>query len=453
MFDPIYASAGETALAIREGRISAVETLEAYLDRVRERNDAIHAIVTLDEEGARARARAADAALARGEVWGTLHGVPITIFDHIETAGIRTTEGGNPKFANHIPARDAVVVARLRNAGAVIYGKSNDDHGFWGEDALFPPPNNPWKLDRTLSGSGGPVGAVAAGLTPIDLGGDAGSTQGPSSFAGVYALRPTEYRLPFADIFFANPLHAFRTLAYIAPVARCVADLRLALEVMAGPDESDTGTAPVPLDAFTAPRLSELRIAWTSRLPNSIIDDEIAAGIEALAARLRSAGAHLEQCHPPLDYSAFMQIFDDLFDLTDGALDEIRHGTQGPSLAAYFDALQRQDEAKRTWERFLSGYDAMLLPVVAIVAPVRGVVGRTINGVELTSEEARLSRLPSRIAPVTGLPTVVMPLGRNHEGLPFGAQLLGHRWKDMRLLAIAEQVAAHTEGFVRPPGY
>lgn len=453
MFDPIYASAGEIAQAIREGRITAVETLEAHLDRVRERNDAIHAVVTLDEEGARQRALEADAALARGEIWGPLHGVPITIFDHIETAGIRTTEGGNPKFANHVPERDAVVVGRLRNAGAIIYGKSNDDHDFWGEDALFPLPNNPWGLGRRMGGSGGPVCAVVAGFTPIDVGGDAGSTQVPASYAGAFALRPTEYRLPFADIFFGNPIHAFRNSAYIAPVARSVADLRLALELMAGPDESDTGVPPVPLDAYSAPPLSELRIAWTTEFPGTIIDDEIVAGIKALAKGLERAGAHMEKGIPDLDYLAMVRLSDVLFDSVVSALDEITKGIQGPSLATYLLALQEQDEVKRAWERYLSNYDAMLLPVVTRVAPVRAAKEWVTNGVVLSEEELERSRIPYRIAPVTGLPTVVMPLGRNHEGLPFGAQLLGQRWKDMRLLAIAEQVAAHTNGFVRPPGY
>lgn len=453
MFDPIYASAGEIAEAIREGRISAVETLEAHLKRVQERNDAIHAVVTLDVEGARQRAREADAALARGEIWGPLHGVPITIFDHIETAGIRTTEGGNPKFADHIPDRDAVVVGRLRSAGAIIYGKSNDDHDFWGKDALFPLPRNPWNLGRRLGGAGGPISTVVAGFTPIELGGDSGSTQVPACYAGAYALRPTEYRLPFADIFFANPIHAFRNIATLAPVARSIADLRIALEVMAGADESDTGTPPVPLDEYAAPPLGELRIAWTSTLPGVIVDNEIAAGIEGLAYDLKSAGAQMENAYPDLDYLAMVRLADELFDLPVGALDEITQGKQGPRLATYLIALQKQDEVKRAWERFLSGYDAMLLPDVPRVAPVLGVREWEVNGNVLSNDEAERARVPYQIAPVTGLPIVVLPLGRNHEGMPFGAQLLGQRWKDMRLLAIAERVSAHTDGFVRPPGY
>lgn len=453
MFDPVYASAGETAQAIREGRISAVETLEAHLDRIARLNGAIHAVVTLDEEGARRRAREADAALARGEIWGALHGVPITIFDHIETASIRSTEGGNPKYADHIPVRDAVVVARLRGAGATIIGKTNDDHGFWGEDALFPPPNNPWDVSRIMGGAGGPVAAVAAGFTPLEIGPDAGSVQVPAAFSGVYALRPTEHRVPFADIFFSEPFYAFRHVVSMAPVARSIGDLRLALEVVAGADLADSEIAPVPLGEFAAPPLTELRIAWASSLPGIPMDHEIAAAIEAFAGKLEAHGVQMENRLPDIDFVELLRNLEQLYQLTVGALEESRGEKSGPSLAAYLSALHRRDLMNGVWERFIGEWDGLLLPITTLVALRRDATERVINGVALSAEEVELSRLPSRIAPATGLPTVVMPLGRTHEGLPFGVQLLGRRWDEMRLLAIAEQVASLTDGFVPPPGY
>src|SRR5689334_5074188 len=190
-----FSSVSELAVAIKSGVLSSRELLELYLDRVERFNSALNAIVTLDADRARAEADAADAAIARGDQLGPLHGVPITIKDAIETAGMRTTSGAE-MLAEYLPERDAVAVARLRAAGAIVFGKTNLPE-FAGDaqtfNELFGTTNNPWDRERTPGGSsGGAAAAVAAGLTGMELGSDlGGSLRIPAHFCGVYTIKPT----------------------------------------------------------------------------------------------------------------------------------------------------------------------------------------------------------------------------------------------------------------------
>ena len=194
-----FSTATELAAAIRLRRISASEVLEMHLERIAKYNPALNAVCTLDEPGARGRAREADAALARGELWGPLHGVPMTIKDALETAGLRTT-GGYPPLSDHVPTKDATAVARLRAAGAVLVGKTNvpplsaDGRA---DNPIFGRTNNPWNLERTPGGStGGGAAAVAAGLSAFDVGSDlAGSVRMPAHWCGLFGLKPTEGRV------------------------------------------------------------------------------------------------------------------------------------------------------------------------------------------------------------------------------------------------------------------
>ena len=452
MFDPIYASATEIAQAIREKRISALGTLEAHLDRIARLNGAIHAIIVLDAEGARRRAQEADDALARGELWGPLHGVPMTIFDLIDVAGMRTTVAGNPKMANHVPTKDPTIVARFRKAGAVIMGKSNDDHDFYGDARLFPLPNNPWDHSRVLTGCGGPAATVAAGFSALEIGGDMGSMQQPAHYAGIFALRPTNYRIPAADVYGNRNNQPHRNIPH-TPVARSVEDLRLALTVLAGPDGVTIDVPPVPLDEYSHPTLRDLRIAWAPRIPGVVIDDEIASAIETLAGDLQRAGIHMEECLPKIDFTWMLDAHERVFSKQIEVSREIAGGEPSVTYGEYLRARIERDKVWHIWNAFMKDWDALLVPVGSIVAPRRGTTEQIVNGVVLTPEETHDYWPACKIAPATGLPTVIMPLGRNSEGLPFGAQLLGRQWHDMRLLAIAEQVTGVAGGFVRPPGY
>lgn len=192
--DLVFRTATDLAQAIRQRQVSAVELTQAFLEQIERHNPALNAIVLLDEAGARQRAAQADAALARGESWGPLHGVPVTIKDAYETAGLRTTCGHKP-LAEYVPRQDATVVARLRAAGAVILGKSNTPEMAGDIQTVSPllgRANNPWDLNRTTGGnSGGEGAALAAGLSPLGVGSDlGGSIRIPAHFCGVMGLRP-----------------------------------------------------------------------------------------------------------------------------------------------------------------------------------------------------------------------------------------------------------------------
>src|ERR1043165_1190925 len=237
MIDP-FSTATEIAAAIRLRRVSALELVEMVLDRIRKYNPMLNAVCTLDEAGARARARQADAALARGELWGPLHGVPMTIKDALETAGVRTT-GGYPPLSNHVPRKDATAVARLKAAGAVLIGKTNvpplsaDGRA---DNPIFGRTNNPWNLERTPGGStGGGAAAVAAGLSAFDVGSDlAASVRVPAHFCGVFGLKPTEGRISNAGHIPELPgePRAVRHMNVLGPLTRSIEDLELVTKVM-----------------------------------------------------------------------------------------------------------------------------------------------------------------------------------------------------------------------------
>ncbi|MDP7449359.1 MAG: amidase family protein, partial [Candidatus Latescibacteria bacterium] len=196
----IYRTATDLAGAIRRREVTAVEVVEAHLARIEATNGTLNAVVTLCAEQALDRARRADAALQTGELWGPLHGVPITVKDHYATAGLRTTSGHTP-FADNVPDEDATVVARLLAAGAILLGKTNMPPlglNYQCDNELFGRTNNPWDLGRTPGGSsGGSAAAVAAGMVPLELGGDfAGSIRVPAHYCGVFSMKPTEFLVP-----------------------------------------------------------------------------------------------------------------------------------------------------------------------------------------------------------------------------------------------------------------
>lgn len=229
-------SATELARRIRTRECSAVEVLEAHLDRIEQGNDDVNAIVTVNAEQAQARARAADRALSNGRVWGPLHGVPVTVKDQFATAGLRTTYG-LPQYAAFVPRMDAPLVTRLRRAWAVLLGKTNlptAAYDWQCQNPAFGRANNPWDPSRTPGGSsGGAAAALAAGFSPLGLGADVGgSIRIPSHFCGVTGLRPTEGALPLDGITPPGRPRTVRHIAVAGPMARTVEDLQTAWRVL-----------------------------------------------------------------------------------------------------------------------------------------------------------------------------------------------------------------------------
>lgn len=454
MNDFIFAPAYQLAKAIRQRHASVVEVLEAHLAHIARHNPALNAIITLDEDGVRQRAEAADKALAQGQVWGPLHGVPITLEDVHATAHIRSTWGGLPSLAHHVPAEDGSVAARLKAAGAILVGKT---HGpaIWGDDSVFGRTNNPWDLERTPGGSSaGPGAALAAGLTPLDIGGDTlGSIQNPAHYCGILGMRPTEHRVPLTGVFFIDAIRKFRIMTVAGPMARSVEDLRLALQIIAGPDGYDSDVPPVPWREVERPDLRTLRIAWTPTFPEMLIASEIHTAIEELARELDQMGAQIEQCLPEVNFAEQAQLGEYLFGLVAGAFEPQPEGTLPASLDDYLKALHQRDLLISTWEQFFAAWDILLCPAGPIVAERHSNTELVVDGAIVPQEQKELLDIPYTLSPITGCPTLVIPLGRNQSGLPFGVQVMGHRWEDERLLTIAEVLSEITGGFQRPPGY
>lgn len=452
MTDDVFTSAHVLVEAVRRRQVTSVELVELYLAQISLYNPRVNAVVTIDEEGARARAKEADAALARGEVWGDLHGVPITLEDAHPTSGVRSAWGGLPRLADHVPEVDGTVAARLKAAGAVLVGKTNGPE-IW-PDSVFARTNNPWDLEHTPGGSSAGVGAaLAAGLTPLDIGLDTlGSIQNPAHYCGVFGMRPTEHRVPMSGVFFVDPVRKLRMMSVAGPMARSVEDLRLALRILAGPDGMDTHVPPVPWREIREPEVHKLRIAWSSAFPESTIQDEIRGAVEGVVQELIGAGATAEETMPEVDLKHQYELGDELFGLVaftfsadrsvfseEGS--ETSENRELSSLEAYLLALDRRDELMRAWEAFFADRDLLILPAGTRTAERHG------------EEPAETEEYLYALSAVSGCPMVVVPAGVDSQGLPFGLQILARRWDDELLLKIAELVSEMTGGFRPPPGY
>src|SRR5437762_1350948 len=298
--DIVFSSTTQLAAAIRTGHVSATEVLEAHLAQIDTHNAALNAIVTMDAERARERAREADEALARGQVWGPLHGVPFTLKDAHATAGMRTTTGF-PPLADYVPQEDSTVTARLKAAGGILIGKTNVPvllADFQSNNPIFGRTNNPWNLERTPGGSsGGAAAALASGMTPFEMGTDlAGSIRIPAHFCGLFGLKPTEKRVSLAGLIPGLPTpRSVRIMSCIGPMARTVEDLALLYSIIAGPDERDTEVQPVPVDKMPHLELKHLRVAFAPSFPGLPVAAEIRGAVEQLAKQLRPLCAVVEE--------------------------------------------------------------------------------------------------------------------------------------------------------------
>ncbi|WP_223635591.1 amidase [Corallococcus sp. EGB] len=460
-------TATELAAALRERQVTSVEVLDAFLTRARQHNPALNAVVTWDEARARQRAEAADAALARGESWGPLHGVPFTVKDAFSTEGLRTTSA-HPLFAEHVPARDAAAVARLKAAGAIVFGKTNLPPfagDFQTAGPLLGRANNPHDLARTPGGSsGGAAAAVAAGLTPFELGSDiGGSIRQPAHYCGVVGIKPTESRVStrghIPDMP-GGPRHV-RHMACAGPLARSVADVRLILSLIEGADPLAPEVPPVaPLGAAKPRALKGLRLAWTDALGPFQSDRETRELFQRFIAAARAEGVGVEQAVPSgQDFADLVEVWGLMEGAEVGAPlpPPAREGYQQQFLpyesdrlarailqgtrldmAGYGAAQTRRDAHIALLEDFLSGWDAWLVPVAMTAAPVHRPFGAAVE-VDGTPR-GYLEALGgfTCVFNATGSPVVVFPLGRTSSGLPVGAQLVGRRWADGALLDVAE---------------
>jgi amidase len=478
-----FAGACELATAIRARRVSAVEVLQAHLAQIAHHNSALNSIVTLDEERARARAIAADNALARGDVWGPLHGVPVTIKDSFATAGIRTTSG-YPPLADYIPAEDATVVARLKAAGAIVLGKTNLPvlvQGFQSDNPVFGRSNNPWNLTRTPGGStGGGAAALAAGLSPLEIGSDyGGSVRIPAHYCGVFSIKPTERRVPLTGHIPELPgrPRSIRHVATPGPLARSLEDLLLAMQLIFGPDHSQPEIPPLPLGKKVEQPWRGLRVAWSDDFGGLPVTRDTRAALMSLMEALSKRGCIVSRRMPEgFDFPAVWETYGELrqceigsalsvelemeraadFGVSPTASDpEMRGmGTRlNATLKQYTETLTKRDVYIARVEQMFELWDVFVCPVT--VGPA---FPHCKPGTPIAVDEHRVSyRIGGTgyTSPfnLTGNPAVVIPMTHSKEGLPIGVQLVGPRWGEMKLLAIAERFVEVTGPFQRPPGY
>src|SRR5213082_3497237 len=308
--DIVFSSTTQLAAAIRAGHIAATEVLEAHLAQIATHNLTLNAVVTLDAERAYERAREADAALTRGEYWGPLHGVPFTLKYAHATAGMRTTTGF-PPLADYVPQEDSTVTARLKAAGGILIGKTNVAMmlaDYQSNNPIFGRTNNPWNVERTPGGSsGGAAAALAAGMTPFEIGTDLSSSiRIPAHYFGVFGLKPTEQRVSLARLI-PDPRgtpRSVRVMSCIGPMARTVEDLALLYPIIAGPDGRDTEVQPVPVNDAPPLALRDLRIAFAPTFPGFPVATDVRDAVEELAKQLQPLCAAVEEATlPELDFN------------------------------------------------------------------------------------------------------------------------------------------------------
>jgi amidase len=428
---------------IRSREVSSVEVIEAHLARIERLNPALNAIVTLDADGALEQARAIDNGASERN--GPLLGVPITLKDCHETAGMRTTSG-HPPLGEYVPERDGTVAARLKAAGAILLGKTNVSQllaDSQSNNPVFGRTNNPWDLSRTPGGSsGGAAAAVAARLTPLDIGSDiGGSIRMPSHLTGIVGIKPTERRVSnhghIPDL--PGDPRGARYMNCIGPMARDIDDLALALSIIQGPDGHDVDVPPAPADGMPQlpdVALDEVAFAYATSFPGLPASADTRAAIERVSTTIAEAGGRIEERLPKLDFAEQIEVRATLRRY-------VRIFTEPPDeplpAETYFRTLDRRDHFVRAWQAFLSD-QLLICPVMMTTAfphcdrdtPV------TVDG-----REYPYSFLADYCRPfnLTGHPVVTIPIGLDPDGLPIGVQIVGPLWSDALLLRIAKSLS------------
>ncbi len=486
MADLHFLPATELTRMLAAGEVSSVELLDHFLDRIDRLDGALNAVVALDAERARARAAEADAAQARGESWGPLHGLPMTVKDAFETEGIVTTSGA-PELAAHVPERDADAVARLKDAGAVIFGKTNlplyaGDMQTYNE--VYGRTNNPYAPDRTVGGSsGGSAAALAAGLTGFELGSDiGGSIRNPAHFCGVFGLKPTWGIVSSRGHIPGPPgtlSHA--DVNVCGPMGRSAGDLALGLDVLAAPAPADAVAWRLELPPpRNGGELAGLRVATWFEDPSVPVARDCLVALDGAAAALAEAGATVTAVQPPAGLEELVAVWErmvlpllfagldkDTFAGFTAAVDGTP-ATEGEdrslrSLRAitarhreWLGANEHRQQLRARFAAFFADHDVLLAPVMPTAAfphdTERDIVARTvmIDGVERsyldgTSWNGAIGALL--------LPVAAPPIGRTPDGLPVGVQVIAPHLHDRTAVAVAGHLEDLLGGFVPPPGY
>jgi aspartyl-tRNA(Asn)/glutamyl-tRNA(Gln) amidotransferase subunit A len=461
-----YLDATDLAALIRSKRLSSREVVQAHLDRISAVNPKINAIVTLLAEAALKGADAADKAIANGAELGPLHGVPFTIKDAIDTAGV-LTQRASKIFAGNIPAKDATVVTRFKAAGAIPLAKTNlPEFSAWQEtdNLVTGLSRNPWNLDRTPGGSsGGESAAIAAGLSPIGIGSDlAISVRGPAALTGIVGLKATHGRIPYTG----HWPEVLNRYFHIGPLARSVRDIATAFSIMQGPDGVDGlaihAKTAEPADGPIAGK--PVRIGWLVEPGFGPVDREVAAAVAAAAELLRGLGCEVDPVRIPLLEEN--NYFDPAILLYGAELGRYVRRAVGdreselhfigkiyvtspdPSLDEYVGAEVKVDQLKGAFAGYFQQYDVLLCPVIPFTAPPPGLEEYVVNGEKVPSTHMMRATVPFNL---TGLPALSVPFRFSSEQLPINVQLVSKWFDEATILRLGLLIESANETRGRRP--
>jgi amidase len=483
---PELRSATTLLAQLRERQIGSVELLEMLFKRLERLNPTLNAVVALEMDRARACALAADSVPPSKR--GALHGLPITLKDTWEVAGMRST-CGLPELTNHRPDRDADAVALLRAAGAIPFGRSNVPSGAADGQSYNPVygvTKNPWNVGCTPGGSSGGAGAaVAAGLTPVELGSDiAGSIRIPAHFCGIFGHKSSYGVVPMRGHIPPPPgSSAIAPLGVAGPLARSALDLELLLDILAAPAESDRAGWSIRIPASRHQRLADFRVGVWADQETYSVDARCVAAIHDFARDLRGVGVKVnESARPDIDFAASDDLFVALLfatistGATEDALSEMEQAAvdRNADARSYPARIARAVRATRTglatlfelqqalrcaWRQFFEQFDVLLSPITTTVAFSHDHSGR---GTGHIAQYDRTLRVDGQAVPymnciqwpglatVANLPATAIPTGRLIDGLPLGVQAIGPYLEDRTTIRFAQLVERELAGYVPP---
>ena len=452
------ASFSATTLArfIRTNLVSSAAVVDAHLARLEAANPKLNAVVQLQAEAARQQAREADEAVSRGERLGPLHGIPITLKDSLDTAGMVTTWGTAGR-ADFTPEHDATVVTRLRAAGAIILGKTNTPEFTLAgitDNEVYGRTNNPYDVERSPAGSSGGAGAIlAAGGSALDLGSDTGgSIRMPSHYCGIAGIKPTSGRVPRTGHAISFEVGALDAFTQIGPMARHVEDLSLTLSIIAGPDGHDPAVVPAPLGDPQDVSVRDLRVAFFTDNGIKSPSPDTVSTVRAAAGVLADHGVSVTEDRPQ-GVSNAERLWFSLY-LADGgawirrlihaagterlssALDWMQTA-QPVSLTKFTQEMSRWNVYRSAMLAFMQPYDVLLCPVSATPATRHD----DPDGPDFTYTFAHN---------LTGWPGAVVRCGTSAEGLPIGVQIVARPWREDVALAVAQYLETNLGGWQSP---